>query len=88
LRQHDPWHVLLETAWADAATGLLDMARLGDFLKRAKGRSQHQSLPHVSPLSVHILLEIGKGPVAGAASESLLREAAEALIAEAAQETP
>jgi ATP-dependent Lhr-like helicase len=42
---------------------------------------------HVSPLSVPILLEIGKEPVSGAASESLLREAAEALIAEAMQET-
>jgi hypothetical protein len=36
---------------------------------------------------VPILLEIGKEPVAGAAGESLLREAAEALIAEAAEET-
>jgi ATP-dependent helicase Lhr and Lhr-like helicase len=66
----------------------LDIARLGDFLKRAKGRLRDQSLPHVSPLSVPILLEIGKDPMAGAASESLLREAAKALIAEAAQETP
>jgi ATP-dependent helicase Lhr and Lhr-like helicase len=79
--------VLLEAAWHDAATGMLDIGRLGDFLKRAKGRIRHQAVPHVSPLSVPILLEIGKEPVAGAAGESLLREAAEALIAEAAEET-
>ena len=79
--------MLLEAAWHDAATSLLDIARLGDFLKRARGKIRHQSVPHVWPLSIPILLEIGKEPVAGAASESLLREAAEALIAEAWQET-
>jgi len=83
LRRHDPGHVLLEAAWADAATGLLDVARLGDFLRRIKGRIRHQSLPSVSPLAVPILLEIGREPVHGAAREGLLRDAAEALIAEA-----
>ena len=34
LRKHDPGHILLEAAWADAATGLLDISRLGDFLRR------------------------------------------------------
>ena len=86
LRRHDPGHVLLEAAWADAATGLLDIARLGDFLRRIKGRIIHQSLPGVSPLAVPILLEIGREPVHGAAREGLLREAADALIAEAVGE--
>ena len=83
LRRHDPGHVLLEAAWADAASGLLDIARLGDFLRRIKGRIRHQSLTSVSPLAVPILLEIGREPVHGAAREGLLRDAAEALIAEA-----
>ncbi len=83
LRRHDPGHVLLEAAWADAATGLLDISRLGDFLRRIKGRIRHQSLASVSPLAVPILLEIGWEPVHGAAREGLLRDAAEALIAEA-----
>lgn len=83
LRQHDPNHVLLEAAWADAASGLLDISRLGDFLRRTKGRIRHQSLPSVSPLSVPILLEIGRESVHGGAREGLLREAADALIAEA-----
>jgi ATP-dependent Lhr-like helicase len=67
---------LLEAAWADAATGLLDIARLGDFLRRIDGRIRHQPLDRVSPLSVPILLEIGKEAVAGFAREELLREAA------------
>ena len=86
LRQYDPQHVLLEAAWADAATGLLDISRLGDFLRRIKGRIRHQSLSSVSPLAVPILLEIGREAVHGAAREGLLRDAAEDLIAEAIQE--
>jgi ATP-dependent Lhr-like helicase len=83
LRKHEPGHVLLEAAWADAATGLLDVARLGDFLRRIRGRIRHQALARVSPLAVPILLEIDREPVAGAVREDLLREAAETLIAEA-----
>ena len=88
LRRHDPRHVLLEAAWADAATGLLDIARLGDFLARVKGRIRHQPLEAVSPLSVPILLEIGQEAVAGLAREELLREAAFALIGEATRGEP
>jgi len=80
LRRHDPHHVLLEAAWADAATGLLDIARLGDFLHRIEGRIRHQPLPRLSPLSVPILLEIGKEAVAGFARDDLLREAAAELL--------
>jgi ATP-dependent Lhr-like helicase len=40
-------------------------------------------LARVSPLSVPILLEIGKEPVAGQTAESFLREAADDLIREA-----
>jgi ATP-dependent Lhr-like helicase len=40
-------------------------------------------LPGVSPLSVPILLEIGKEAVGHLARESILRNAAHALIAEA-----
>ncbi len=83
LRRHDPGHLLLEAAWADAATGLLDIARLGEFLTRVKGRIRHQALARVSPLSVPILLEIGKEQVYGQAHDALLRDAAEVLIKEA-----
>ncbi len=83
LRQHDPRHILLQAAWADAASGLLDIARLGEFLGRIEGRIRHEALTRVSPLAVPILLEIGKEPVIGQGAESFLRAAAEALIAEA-----
>ena len=83
LRRHDPGHILLEAAWEDAATGLMDIARLGQFLSRIKGAIRHVNLSHASPLSVPILLEIGKEPVSGAAREDILRDAAEELIAEA-----
>ncbi len=76
LRRHDPHHILLEAAWADAATGLLDIARLGDFLRRIEGRIRHQPLARLSPLSLPILLEIGREAVAAFAREDLLREAA------------
>ncbi len=83
LRRHDPGHILLEAAWNDAATGLLDIARLGDFLRRIKGRIHHRELRRVSPLSVPILLEIGVEAVYGSAREDLLRGASDDLIAEA-----
>ena len=85
LRRHDPGHILLEAARADAATGLLDIARLGNFLARIRGRIRHQSLAAVSPLSVPILLEIGREPVAPLAREDILREAADELIREVLQ---
>jgi ATP-dependent Lhr-like helicase len=84
LRKHDPRHILLEAAWADAATGLLDLKRLGEFLARIEGRIRHQALTRVSPLSVPILLEIGREPIARAGEETLLRDTAAALAAEAA----
>lgn len=83
LRRHDPNHILLEAAWADAATGLLDIARLGEFLERIQGRIRHQPLTRVSPLSVPVLLEIGREQVYGQGQDLLLRDAAETLIREA-----
>ena len=66
LRRHDPGHILLEAAWADAATGLLDIARLGDFLAAHQGPNQASNLSNsVSPLAVPILLEIGSESVSG-----------------------
>lgn len=74
LRQHDPQHILLEAAWADTASGLLDIRRLGDFLSRIKGRIRHVDLTRVSPLSVPLLLEMGVERVQGSTVDDLLRE--------------
>ena len=83
LRKHDPHHILLEAAWTDAASGLLDVARLGDFLKRVRGHIRHQALSRVSPLSVPILLEIGVERVGHLGHENVLRLSAQDLIREA-----
>ncbi len=83
LREHEPDHILLKAAFADAATGLLDVARLGGFLRRIRGRIRHIPLDRVSPLAVPAMLEIGRERIPGEASEDLLREAVEELVAEA-----
>jgi ATP-dependent Lhr-like helicase len=83
LRKHQPDHVLLRAARADAATGLLDIRRLGDMLQRIRGRIIHKDLDRVSPLSVPVMLEIGREPVYGEASDDLLAEAADDLVREA-----
>jgi ATP-dependent Lhr-like helicase len=83
LRRHQGDHILLRAARADAATGLLDIRRLGEMLSRSKGRIVHKPLDHVSPLAVPVLLEIGRESVYGEASEEVLREAEAALVKEA-----
>jgi ATP-dependent Lhr-like helicase len=86
LRRHQPDHLLLRCARDDAATGLIDVARLGQMLARIKGRIRHAALEHLSPFSVPILLEIGKERAPGHTGETMiLREAEEDLIAEALQ---
>jgi ATP-dependent Lhr-like helicase len=83
LRKHQPDHLLLRAAQNDAATGLLDIKRLGEMLSRIKGRIVHKPLDHVSPLSVPVMLEIGRETVYGEAADSLLAEAADELIRDA-----
>ncbi len=83
LRRHEPDHILLEAAYADAATGLLDIGRLSDMLRRVQGRIVHRALDRISPLAVPVMLEIGKEPVYGEARDETLRMAAQELIQEA-----
>jgi ATP-dependent Lhr-like helicase len=82
LRSHEPDHILLEATRNDAATGLLDIGRLGDMLMRIKSHIRHQQLDRVSPLAVPIMLEIGRETVAGEAQDILLAEAADELMNE------
>ena len=83
LRSHEPDHILLEATRRDAATGLLDIGRLGDMLKRIKGHITHRALDHISPLAVPVMLDIGKTPVPGEAHDVVLAEAADDIIREA-----
>jgi ATP-dependent helicase Lhr and Lhr-like helicase len=83
LRKHEPDHVLLRAARADAATGLLDVRRLGMMLRRIRGRIIHKPLDRVSPLSVSVMLEIGRERVYGESADEILAEAEAALLDEA-----
>ena len=83
LRKHQGDHILLRAARADAATGLLDIRRLGEMLARIRGRIVHKPLDHVSPFAVPVMLEIGRESVYGEAADALLAEAADELVREA-----
>jgi ATP-dependent Lhr-like helicase len=83
LRRHQPDHLLLACARADAAKGLVDVARLGQLLARVRGKIRHAALDHLSPFSVPMILEIGKQRSPGSFGEMILTEAAEDLIAQA-----
>ncbi len=84
LRRHQPDHLLLRCARADAAQGLIDVKRLALMLERIRGRIRHAELDHLSPFSVSVILEIGRQRAPGeGAGEMILMDAAEDLIAEA-----
>ncbi|WP_375455903.1 ligase-associated DNA damage response DEXH box helicase [uncultured Methylobacterium sp.] len=83
LRKHQPDHLLLRAARQDAATGLLDVRRLGMMLERVQGRITHKALDRVSPLSVSVMLEIGRERVYGEGADEILAEAEAQLLEEA-----
>jgi ATP-dependent Lhr-like helicase len=83
LRRHQPDHLLLRAARADASTGALDIKRLGVLLARAQGRLNHVQLPKLSPFAVQPMLEIGKERINGSVQDLILAEAEEDLVAEA-----
>ncbi len=84
LRSHEPDHVLLQAARQDAATGLLDVRRLGEMLVRIRGKIDHVPLDRISPFAVPVMLEIGKEPVFGASvQDAILSEAEDTLVRDA-----
>jgi ATP-dependent Lhr-like helicase len=83
LRRHQPDHLLLRCARSDAATSLVEVERVAQMLGRIKGHIRHVSLDRVSPFAVPMFMELGRERAPGGASEMMLAEAAEALIAEA-----
>ena len=74
LREHEPDHLLLQTAWTDAAGGFLDLARLSALLARVQGRIEMSALEMVSPLAVPVMMEINREAIHGTASEAILEE--------------
>ena len=85
LRKHQPDHLLLEATRADAARGMTDIARLSNLLVTYEGRLSHQALTRISPLSVPLLLEVGRESVTASAVDELLSELENELVNEALQ---
>ena len=83
LRQHQPDHLLLEATRHDAARGLTDIRRLSDLLTRFENRIDHHSLERISPLSIPLILEVGKENVSGSGVDEMLDELQQSLIDEA-----
>ena len=75
LRRHQPDHLLLKTARADAAAGLLDVARLGQLLERIRGQIRHVSLERPSPFCVPVLVQIGRERVGGGQAAEMILDA-------------
>ncbi len=76
LRKHEPDHLLIQAAWADARARMTDVARVADVLERAAREVEHVELDRVSPLAVPVLVMVGRERLpAGAADEELLLEA-------------
>ncbi len=72
LRRHEPDHLLLETAWAEASARITDLARLESLLARARAHLLHVPLARASPLAIPVLLEAGRESVPGVSEEALL----------------
>jgi ATP-dependent Lhr-like helicase len=83
LRSHEPDHLLIRASFNDASQGFLDVARVGELLRRVRGRIVHRDLSQISPLAVPVMMEIGKELIGAAGEEAVLADAAAELMAEA-----
>ncbi len=76
LRKHEPDHLLIDAAWADARARMTDVGRLASLLDRAASEVCHVVLDRVSPLAVPLMVLIGREAVGqGQADDELLLEA-------------
>ncbi|MEL6317585.1 MAG: ligase-associated DNA damage response DEXH box helicase, partial [Pseudomonadota bacterium] len=89
LRKYEPDHLMLEITRREAMRGMVDFGRIDALLARVQKPDgaldlRHRRLARVSPLAAPLMLEMGREPIrSGDAEERLLREEAEAWIAEA-----
>lgn len=60
LKKHEPDHILLKAARQDSLSELVDLKRLSDFLHRIQNQIVFKRLDKVSPLSVPMILEVGR----------------------------
>src|SRR3546814_17562029 len=75
--------MLLRASWGDARTRLTDVGRLADLLNRSNEAIVHKALDRVSPMSVPLMMIIGRESVRQEATEDMLLAEADALVAEA-----
>ena len=78
LLKYDPGHLLMKITSDEAMRGLIDFGRLREMTARVGGRIDHATPGRLTPLAAPLFLEVDKVPIAGAARERLLAEAAEA----------
>ena len=83
LLKYDPDHLMLKITRIEAMRGLVDFSRIEEMVERVAGRIDLVRVDSVTPLAAPLFLEMGKVPVAGAAEERLLAEAAAKLMQEA-----
>ena len=81
--KYDPGHLIMDATRTEATGGMVDFERIEEMLNRFAGRARHVRAPHVTPLSAPLLMEVGKQPIRGEASERLLEEEAGALFQKA-----
>jgi ATP-dependent Lhr-like helicase len=80
LLKYDPDHLMLKITRIEAMRGLVDFSRIEEMVERVRGRIDLVRVDRVTPLAAPLFLEMGKVPVAGAAEERLLTEAAANLM--------
>lgn len=84
LVRHEPDHILLRAARADATGGLIDTDRLSDMLIAMDGKLVVRELEQVSPLAVPMMLEIARESAARKeAGDYHLEDLEESLMLEA-----
>jgi ATP-dependent Lhr-like helicase len=75
LRAHDPDHILLAVARADAERELLDVRRLANLLIRYVGQATLVNLEKVSPMAIPIVLNVRSEQIKGAGAQSVIEQA-------------
>ena len=84
LREHEPDHVLLRATYADAGTGLLDIARLGDMLARVKQANRDAAAgPGLAAGGAGAAGNFPRNGGGATVDEAILRENEDALIRDA-----
>jgi len=75
LREHDPDHILLKVARADAERELLDLKRLANLLIRYVDNTTLVNLAKPSPMAIPIVLDVRSEQIKGAGAQAVVEQA-------------